>query len=177
MQLRQLEEKQREPESYFAADLRARGKPLPSAVDVVSLKGNLMSRLQLLENRIRQLLLKSYIAVPQLSHELEKGGSDGGGGWATSSTVVAAHAKEESGSTSSQSQMQKLVVSGNEDGRVAEGTWRTGADGHRFKKKTKDAMQVATTKAMEKRAAVLCGNEQRRMDRTRLYRRWFPVGC
>lgn len=36
----------------------------------------------------------------------------------------------------------------------------------------KEAME-----AMEKRASSMCRNEKRRMERTRIYKRWFPVGC
>lgn len=57
MQLRQLEEKERLPENYFAADLRGRSHQLPSDMDDVHLKEALMNRLNLLENRIRQVPL------------------------------------------------------------------------------------------------------------------------
>ncbi|PKA51111.1 hypothetical protein AXF42_Ash010551 [Apostasia shenzhenica] len=65
--LTQLEEKQRLPESSFAADPRANCRPQVDGLrDEVRLKETLMGRLQLLETRIRQL-----------NHELNKGSGDG----------------------------------------------------------------------------------------------------
>ncbi|KAG0468928.1 hypothetical protein HPP92_018256 [Vanilla planifolia] len=110
LQLRQLEEKQREPENYFTADLRARGKPMPSSMDDARLKRNLMNRLRLLETRIRQL-----------SQELEKGGESAGA------------------SSSSPSMKQKQIVPSG-GGRVVGGAWRAGAEifhGHWPKKKVR----------------------------------------
>ncbi|KAI0501604.1 hypothetical protein KFK09_016549 [Dendrobium nobile] len=40
-----------------------------------------------------------------------------------------------------------------------------------------EPMQADTTKAMDKRAAAFRRNEKRRMNRARLFKRWFQVGC
>ncbi|KAK1259590.1 hypothetical protein QJS04_geneDACA001411 [Acorus gramineus] len=69
VRLKQLEEKQRVPESYFAADLRREAvnfgqrqcRSFSSALQEVHIKGTLMDRLRLLENRI--LLVYKYILI------------------------------------------------------------------------------------------------------------------
>nr|XP_019708862.2 uncharacterized protein LOC105053292 [Elaeis guineensis] len=180
LRLRQLEEKQWQPESYFTTDLRrAAARPghhqcisMPSALHDVHLKGSLMDRLHLLETRIRQL-----------SFELDKGS---GVNASTSST------KQMNENRWSEpvilEKRQPVVLEKKQDNsmsssRVAGGAWRTGEifqrgprdlQGQKTKMKVKEPKEAISD--VEKRSAMY-RNEKRRLERTRLYRRWFPVGC
>ncbi|KAK8957175.1 hypothetical protein KSP39_PZI000146 [Platanthera zijinensis] len=189
MQLRQLEEKPMlSSKSHFAAELRPRRKQRASSKDDDQhLKGILLDRLNLLENRIRQL------------------GRDLDGGADREEEITAAGG--------SRTENRQLALSCGEE---ASGTWRAGADIFQARvsnkkvrsvsmlkrvrrcvcswifctdddncclisqspaAKSRDSTPAATTEAAKKRAAAFCGKERRRMERIRLYRRWFPLGC
>nr|CAD1825702.1 unnamed protein product [Ananas comosus var. bracteatus] len=151
-------------------------KSMPSAFPhhQLQLKGTLTDRLHLLESRIRQL-----------SFELDKGGSmstaaagSTSSGHANSCMLPAVFVQAEQ--QQQQQQQQEPVSSGG--GRViGGGTWKTGRifqrsarelHAHKPKSKAKDPKE-AMSGAAEKRYR----SEKRRSERTRLYRRWFRVGC
>ncbi|KAL0914693.1 hypothetical protein M5K25_015062 [Dendrobium thyrsiflorum] len=104
----------------------------------------------------------------QLSEELDNGGSSGGGGGGHSMMAITFPAEK-----------QKQIQCSSSPREVG---WPCPAGSSNFqsqmsKKKVIEPMQADTTKAMDKRAAAFCRNEKRRMDRARLYKRWFQVGC
>ncbi|XP_072978511.1 uncharacterized protein [Typha angustifolia] len=165
--LRQLEEKEQLPESYFIADLQQRPsqhhhrKSLPTALHEVQIKGNLMDRLHLLEGRIRQL-----------SFQLDKDSC-------VASTSAVRPTDENAcirpAVADKQQQMNTSICSG----RVVGGPWRADEIFHLHAQKTKSKVKDSKKAicAAEKRTNTACRNEKRRMERTRLFRRWFPVGC
>ncbi|RRT79101.1 hypothetical protein B296_00002269 [Ensete ventricosum] len=185
VQLRQLEEKQRLlPDCYFTADLQLRTPRAGqhhrsnslSAMHEVHLKSTLMDRLHLLETRIRQLSF-------QLDKEIGTGTSRGAdaNGSCIHTTAVTEEKNKDTGICSST---------------VVERSWRTGElfksgarelqsqkprttkviklDAYDLKvkelKKAAGAAEKTATSAMRQ-------NERRRQERSRLYRRWFSVGC
>lgn len=178
--LRQLEEKQMRPHMYFPAaeDLRSSTKAPTNECNPlqlhqqVQLKGNLMDRLHLLETRIRQL-----------SCELERGNiSDAAGSLTTATTRTATTIQQEEVGEEAKKKKQN-----NTGSRVvgAPFAWRTGEIFHKgarelqaHKSKTKakeDSKELPVDAAMK--SAVCRDDDKRRMERTRFYKRWFPVGC
>ncbi|XP_065020081.1 uncharacterized protein LOC135645530 [Musa acuminata AAA Group] len=171
--LRQLEEKQRLlPDCYFTADLQLRTPRAGqhhrsnslSAMHEVHLKSTLIDRLHLLETRIRQLSF-------QLDKEIGTGTSRGAdaNGSCIHTTAVTEEKNKDTGICSST---------------VVERSWRTGElfkSGARElqsqkprKTKVKELKKAAG--AAEKTAASAMRQNERRRQ-TRLYRRWFSVGC
>ncbi|CAL9109587.1 uncharacterized protein LOC135680416 [Musa acuminata AAA Group] len=171
--LRQLEEKQRLlPDCYFTADLQLRTPRAGqhhrsnslSAMHEVHLKSTLIDRLHLLETRIRQLSF-------QLDKEIGTGTSRGAdaNGSCIHTTAVTEEKNKDTGICSST---------------VVERSWRTG---ELFKSGARElqSQKPRTTKvkelkkaagAAEKTAASAMRQNERRRQ-TRLYRRWFSVGC
>ncbi|XP_020083398.1 uncharacterized protein LOC109706809 isoform X2 [Ananas comosus] len=159
-------------------------KSMPSAFPhhQLHLKGTLTDRLHLLESRIRQL-----------SFELDKGGSMSTAAAGSTSRehanscvlpAVFVQAEQQQQHQQQQQQEQEPVCSGG--GRViGGGTWKTGRifqrsarelHAHKPKSKAKDPKEAMSGTA-EKRASAMYRSEKRRSERTRLYRRWFRVGC
>ncbi|EHA8592067.1 hypothetical protein COCNU_contig69239700G000010 [Cocos nucifera] len=145
---------------------------LPSALHDVHLKGSLMDRLHLLETRIRQL-----------SFELDKGS----GVYASTSSTKQMNENRWSEPVLLE-RKQPVVLEKKQDNslsssRVAGGAWRTGEifqrgsrdlQGQKTRMKVKEPKEAISD--VEKKSAMY-RNEKRRLERTRLYRRWFPVGC
>ncbi|WOK91963.1 hypothetical protein Cni_G00654 [Canna indica] len=172
--LRQLEEKQRLSSSadcYFTADVQLmaarsgehhRSNSLSAMHDVL-LKKALMDRLHLLETRLRQI-----------SFELEKEA-----GAATNRVVT---------EVANGSNQATVVTETNEETSVCTNTtvlgrsWKTGVFFKSSAARDPQSQKVKTQmkdlkKAAEKAASAMCQNDKRRAERTRLYRRWLPVGC
>ncbi|KAK8957176.1 hypothetical protein KSP39_PZI000147 [Platanthera zijinensis] len=154
LRLRQLEEKPMlSSESHFAAELRPRRKQRASSKDGDQhLKGVLLDRLNLLENRIRQL------------------GRDLDGGAGREEEITAAGG--------SRTENRQLALSCGEE---ASWAWRAGEDIFQARvsnKKSRDSTPAATTEAAKKRiGSWRCRAGKRRAGRGERGRTSFRRGC
>ncbi|KAK1305519.1 hypothetical protein QJS10_CPA10g00016 [Acorus calamus] len=186
IKLNQLEEKQRVPESYFAADLRRAAvnfgqrqcRSFSSALQEVHIKGTLMDRLRLLENRILQV-----------GYELDKGSGS------SSSTSTSAKSSDESTWMLNPKSCKSDDATPQHHGEIRGSPKKTGDRGFQRSgggggdgcgvsnqlqtnkslskkvKDTKDGCKTAEKKGSRSQ------NGKKRVDHSRTYKRWFGLGC